>query len=139
MNVDEANEAYKSIDGIVYTKDGETCVECPKAMCGSVIIAEGTTSIKERAFYYCTGVTSVDIPDSVTLIDQYAFFHCINLNAVEIPGSVKTIKKNAFAVSVSPKEDRMKMSLLHTGYYLNISRYRILMSRCIFIFITPRE
>ena len=35
------------------------------------------TSIGERAFYECSGLTSVTIPNSVTSIGDYAFFNCI--------------------------------------------------------------
>ena len=38
----------------------------------SAVIAEGVTSIGEKAFLYCTSLTSVTIPDSVTSIGDSA-------------------------------------------------------------------
>ena len=35
------------------------------------------TSIGDRAFYGCTGLTSITIPNSMTSIEQYAFDGCI--------------------------------------------------------------
>lgn len=53
---------------------------------GSVVIPEkvtyngkeySVTSIGERAFYECSGLTSVTIPNSVTSIGSGAFYDCI--------------------------------------------------------------
>ena len=40
-------------------------------------ISHSVTSIREGAFGYCFGLTSVTIPNSVTSIGNYAFAHCI--------------------------------------------------------------
>ena len=42
-------------------------------------IPDSVTSIKQRAFYGCTGLTSVTIPDSVTSIGDDAFSACTGL------------------------------------------------------------
>ena len=62
----------------------------------SVIIEDGVTSIGERAFSSCTGLTSVTIPDSVTSIGNYAFYNCTGLIIVTIPDSVTSIGIDAF-------------------------------------------
>ena len=54
------------------------------------------TSIGERAFYYCSGLTSVTIPNSVTSFADYAFAHCSSLTSVTIPNSVTSIGGGAF-------------------------------------------
>ena len=43
----------------------------------SLIIPNSVTSIEERAFYGCSGLTSVTIPNSVTSIGHDAFIGCI--------------------------------------------------------------
>ena len=63
---------------------------------GSVVIPEsvtynGTTysitSIGERAFYWCSGLTSITIPNSVTSIGTSAFNRCSRLTSVTIGNS----------------------------------------------------
>ncbi|MDE5860782.1 MAG: leucine-rich repeat domain-containing protein, partial [Ruminococcus sp.] len=53
-----------------------------------VIIGDGVTSIKEWAFYECTGLTEITIPDSVTSIGELAFLGCTSLTEITIPDSV---------------------------------------------------
>ena len=54
------------------------------------------SGIGEQAFYYCTALTSVELPSTVTFIDDYAFAGCTNLETIVIPASVTRIGKLAF-------------------------------------------
>lgn len=54
------------------------------------------TSIGDRAFYYCSGLTTVTIPNSVTTIGNEAFYGCSSLTSVIIGNSVTTIGVQAF-------------------------------------------
>ena len=57
----------------------------------------GLTSIGERAFKDCSGLTSMEIPASVTSIGRSAFSGCSGLTSVEIPASVTSIGEHAFS------------------------------------------
>ncbi len=66
----------------------------------SVTIEGGTfsvTSIGNEAFYYCNGLTSIEIPNSVTSIGNSAFYYCNGLTSIEIPNSVTSIGNSAFS------------------------------------------
>ena len=63
----------------------------------TVMIQDGVTTIGDRAFSWCTGLTSVSIPDSVTTIGDWAFYECGSLMSVSIPDSVTTIGDRAFS------------------------------------------
>ena len=98
------------IDGIRYylnavSKKASVIAKSSGKYSGEVVIPEsveheGTTysvtSIGEKAFYECSGMTSVTIPNSVTSIGYAAFSDCSGLTSVTIPNSVTSIGDNAF-------------------------------------------
>ena len=57
---------------------------------------QGSTSIGDYAFSYCSELTSVTIPDSVTSIGYSAFRNCSGLINVIIGNGVESIGQNAF-------------------------------------------
>ena len=72
---------------------------------GDVVLSESVqydgvtytmTSIGNYAFYYCTDLTSIDIPNSVTSIETYAFGFCSGLTSIVIPNSVISIGNYSF-------------------------------------------
>ena len=93
------------IDGINYElvakiKEATVIAKSSGKYSGEVVIPEsveheGTaysvTSIGDRAFYWCSGLTSVTIPNSVTNIGEYAFYSCSGLTSVTIGNSVTSI------------------------------------------------
>ena len=89
-----------SISGSGYMKDYPNVSDVPwynyKSSIKTVVIESGVTSIGDRAFYSCEGLTSVTIPSSVADIKRHAFFHCEKLASVTIPSSVTSIGGNAF-------------------------------------------
>ena len=62
-----------------------------------LVIPEGATSINNRAFSYCSGLTSVTIGNSVTSINESTFSGCKSLTSVVIGNSVTSISSNAFS------------------------------------------
>ena len=53
--------------------------------------------IGENGFYWCSGLTSIEIPSSVTSIGNDAFRGCSGLRSIEIPSSVTSIVNEAFS------------------------------------------
>ena len=98
------------IDGIYYNlitkgKIAEV-TNNPNKYSGSVAIPEkvqyeGTeysvTSIGNRAFSDCYGLTSVTIGNNVTSIGDWAFSWCSGLPSITVPNSVTSIGNDAFA------------------------------------------
>ena len=62
----------------------------------SVTIGNSVTSIGQEAFYKCSGLTSITIPNSVTSIGYSAFYGCSGLTSITIPESVTNIGWSAF-------------------------------------------
>lgn len=93
ISVDPENTHYKSVNGLLLSKDGKTLI---RGVNGDVTIPNSVTNIGENAFFYCTNLTSVTIPDGVTSIGEDAFNYCSGLTSVTIPDSVTSIGKDAF-------------------------------------------
>ena len=64
--------------------------------CMNTTIPNSVTSIGNRAFSGCSGLTSVTIPNSVTSIGSYALGSCLNLESITIGTGVTTIDNNVF-------------------------------------------
>lgn len=62
----------------------------------SIIIPEGVTSIKNRAFSVCSNLINIQIPESVNDIDQGCFYGCSKLTSIIIPNNVTNIKESTF-------------------------------------------
>ena len=92
IEVDENSPKYKSIDGILYSKDGRVLLCYPRGKKeASFTIPDGVTHIGDGAFQNCTSLTSIIIPDSVTYIGGSAFSGCSSLTSITIPDSVTNI------------------------------------------------
>ena len=97
INVDENNTKYKSVDGVLYSKDMKTLLAYPAGKTNaSYTIPDGVTLINSYAFYDCTSLKEVTIPNSVTEIEVDAFSGRTSLKEVTIPDSVTEISNNAF-------------------------------------------
>ena len=110
-----ANAYYAEINGIYYNFYGDNAIVTYRvysspsnsdAYSGDVVIPStvefngmtyNVTSIDEWAFYYCSSLTSVNIPSSVTSIGNSTFSGCSSLSSVNIPSSVSSIGEYAFA------------------------------------------
>ena len=63
----------------------------------SIVIPNSVTVIGGLAFQDCGGLTSITIPNSVTAIGVQAFVNCSGLTSITIPNSVTTIGDYAFS------------------------------------------
>ncbi len=96
INVDSANAAYCSINGILYDKEKTMLICCPAGKTGAITIPEGVTSIGDSACDFCSALTSVTIPNSVTSIGSYAFSGCSSLMQVALPTGLTSLGVYAF-------------------------------------------
>ena len=84
IEIDDANEFYSSVDGMLLTKDKETLVLFPpgKANESFIVLPPSLTTIGDYAFYACTNLYHVTIPNKVTKIGQRSFGFCSNLKTI---------------------------------------------------------
>jgi len=76
---------FLDIDGVRYSKDGESLIRYPQGKNDSkFIVPDGVTDICERAFEGCPHLKEAVISDSVRFIGGYAFKGC-EFKSVEFP------------------------------------------------------
>lgn len=79
IDVDENNAHFKSVNGVLYSKDGNRLVRFAGGKdITSFAVPDTVTEIYNNAFDGCAYLTDISIPDSVTRIGQYAFANCNN-------------------------------------------------------------
>ena len=137
LEVDVDNKHYKSIDGNLYSKDGEVLIQyaigksdanltIPSgvtiignyAFSGSsslknIIIPNSVTTIGDYAFSYCSSLESIIVPNGVTTIGDYAFYYCDSLVNISVPYSVTNFGKDVFSHS-----DNLVFNEYDNAYYV---------------------
>ena len=95
ITVSGENLYYKSVDNVLFTKDG-TLLKYPEGITAtSYTIPNDVETIGDRAFIF-SNLTEVIIPDGVETIGDGAFTNCL-VTELTIPNSVTTIGEYAFS------------------------------------------
>lgn len=73
------------------------------------------TGVAQRAFYYCTEMTSIQLPPTVETVLGSAFFNCTGLKKANIPEGVKTLSTSLFTNCSSLEEVDLPSTLTTIG------------------------
>lgn len=93
--VEEGNHSFRSVDGVLYTYNGQTLCAYPAGKAGtSFTVLEGVKTIRGHAFQGCY-LKEVVLPHGVAQIDGLAFQGCGNLTTITIPVTLKQIGGSA--------------------------------------------
>lgn len=96
INVNEGNQNYFSLDGVLCSRDG-TLLSFPVAKpCSEYKIPEGVMSIGEMAFEDCSQLSVINIPEGITTIGYRAFGDCQRLKIVHVPSTLERVGISAF-------------------------------------------
>ena len=96
IEVDEANDVYCSVDGVLFSKDKTTLVLYPAGRdLTAYAVPEGTQVLGQYAFSGNRVLRSLTLPSSLTKIDDNAVaYTCVK--EIVIPENVMVIGSNAF-------------------------------------------
>ncbi|MBO5549715.1 MAG: leucine-rich repeat domain-containing protein [Prevotella sp.] len=97
IEVEEGNNYFCSVEGVLFTKDMSTLCSYP---IGSNRTSYSTPNISEvggNAFESCTNLQYVDLHPWITSVGEAAFRNCINLDNNLITRYLKKIGEQAFA------------------------------------------
>lgn len=85
INVEIANGAFTSEDGVLFNKDKTKLLRYPRKKNADLYkIPSSVTSIEWGSFDGCENLINVIIPSSVTVIDNYVFEKCRNLKSISV-------------------------------------------------------
>lgn len=85
INIDENDTRYKSVDGIVYSKDGKKMIYCPKAKSGTVTLSDTVETIGNSALRDCDKITALKFGLNTRYIDTYDICTMNALKSVTVP------------------------------------------------------
>lgn len=94
--VDEDNPNYRTIDGMLFSKDTSSLEVCPIGKSGEIALPSNTKYIAPGAFYNCKSITTVSLPSGLAEIGDWAFIGNNHLNNIVIPASVSYIGYGLF-------------------------------------------
>ena len=98
ISVEEGNEAYIGVAGVVYTIDKTTLVAYPAGNAASEYsLLESTLVVADSAFYGSENLTQITLDEALTNIERYAFYSVSKLGGISIPDNVVRISNYAFA------------------------------------------
>lgn len=91
----EDNQAFSSIDGLIYSKDKTKLLYCPRSRTGKIVIPEGVEEVYRYAF---TGshIEEVTFPDSLKIVKSSAFEYCPFLKKVSGGDGIIRFEPSAF-------------------------------------------
>ncbi len=89
LSVEADNSHYESEGGVLFNKGKTELVRVPEGYPDAIYNVPSTvTSIKERAFYACSGLAHLVLSSSLTSIGDGAFSACSNLLTVYVPAQI---------------------------------------------------
>lgn len=117
ITVDPNNQNFKSIDNVLYSKDGKTLYYYPSWLTQSTFtVPKHVEKIAERAFYDCC-LTEIVLPDGLLEIGDMAFYNCNGLSQIILPKTLKHIGDEVFS-RTSLKSIVIPSSVLTMGNYV---------------------
>ena len=117
IEVDTANPAYNSTDGVVFDKEKTKLVCYPCGRTGNYAIPNSVMNFAENAFAGCTNLTCITIPTSVKEIRGGVFAECGSLTNVLIPDGVTSIGNYAFCSCSNLTSVTIPNSVTYIGWY----------------------
>lgn len=114
VTVDNNNNQYCSIDGIVYTKDAKVLLACPLAYEGAVKVADNATTIKAGAMFGCANVISVDLPESMEKFSFREFSKMPQLESINLRNATPVVtakSKNEGVLVIQVANPKVKVNV----------------------------
>ena len=91
-DVEEGNSLYRSIDGVLFSRDGKTLIKCPEGKVAEVYtVPDGVVTIKSRAFSHCDSIEAIVFSNGVKYIEDSAISDCSRLKSLTLPNDFQRV------------------------------------------------
>ncbi len=88
FNIDDANQYFSSVDGVLFSKNIDRLVCCPPTKYGNYKIPPTVKYTDPSAFAFCTNITgNMNIPATLTSIGEYTFYGCSGISDFTVDNS----------------------------------------------------
>ena len=117
ITISDSNENYKTVGGVLYSKDGKTLIQYPAARSGEYTVEKGTERIEYGAFAN-SQIEGVVFPDTIKEVANMAFFDSQGLASFNLPDSLEYIGNTAFgdyAMFSFEDEEKTVIEQVHIG------------------------
>jgi len=95
FTVNNANSAFSSLGGVLYSKDGTRLVAYPLGKSENTFsILSPVSVIGSYAFYGENDLISIYLPNTLDSIGDFAFGDCVNLSTLPFPPSLKALGRS---------------------------------------------
>lgn len=118
INAPGDSTTFKTVDGVLYTKDGKTLSRVPCGIKGAFTVPDDVTSISDGAFSCCFGIDRVILGSSTENVSGKAFLNCTNLRSI-------TSYSNKYTVSDGVLYTADKKTLVYFPAALNVSAFSV--------------
>lgn len=114
IRVSPENLCYKSVEGVLFSKNAETLVMYPSGNSAEQYeVPNNVTRIGKKAFSYSGYLRDIIIPTSVISVDSYAFECCDDLKTVYYYGSEEQWKE----ISIGSGNECLTNATIHYNYH----------------------
>lgn len=94
--VDENNQLYSSVDGVLFDKNQEVLYLCPRGREGSAyVVPEGVITIKTGSLSFLNNIRLITLPRSLRTIEKDSFYATSNLTDIIILSCEVTFERDA--------------------------------------------
>ena len=138
VNVEPGNNSYKSVDGVLFSANGDTLILMPRGFKSTsynvpngvkhiailailansleqIALPDGLLTINAAAFFQLEKLHDIKIPSSLRKLGRSAFYRCYSLVSISLPEGIDTIPDRCFMQCSNLKQVSLPQSLSFIG------------------------